>query len=231
MDRIVIKNLWFDSYVNYYVLGRVREICCAIDLTFESGNIYCIDCNLSYGGWAISWATTGNIKPEQGNIYFDDKEMNQKDLKQFCCSVGLTGYEGTFYEKRTVRKLLTKSIANNPDINSIEELKEPFMLQEGRFDRGIRCYSNERWRATMAIGYGAGKRVFGFPWLWPEYVNNYKDAWMKKVFSFIKSQGGIIILPTIYSGELSDLFDKVVKVGKSHSGTTHGANGIEIIDV
>lgn len=233
MEIIKVEGLWYCDYIEYYILGKVRQFCSAARVTLEQGKSYCIDSRLISGGWAISWAITGNIKPSkqpvQGKIYFDDKEMSHKELKKLCCSVGLTGYEGTFHEKKTVRKLLTKSIANNPEINSIEELKEPFILQEGRFDRSIRAYSNERWRATMAMAYGAGKKVFGFPWMIPEYLYDYKDAWMKDVFNFLISKGCTIIIPTIYNDSLSELFDKVIRFNMP-GGILHGSP-IEIVDV
>lgn len=219
MRQILIEKATLNVYADYYLIGKVAEHFHYITTDFKAGNVYCIDCGLGYGGWGVSWAMTGQYSLTQnkgkGVIKVDGVEIPHHKLKEFGCSVGLTGYEGTFSAKKSVRKLLTKTIAKNPRFSSIKELQDIFKLAESRLDRGISCYSGERWRASLALGFGAGKKVYGFPWLKPEFVGTYKDLWMKEMIGFLKSEGCIIIIPTNYQDSFSDLFDKVLRFEKT----------------
>lgn len=233
MNKLLVEHVSLSVKAEYYLIGKVSEYFSYITTEFEAGKVYCIDCGLGYGGWALSWALTGKYKLDQsltkGTIKLDGKEISNSKLKELGCPVGLTGYEGTFSEKKSVRKLLTKTIAKNPRFSSIKELQDIFKLAEGRLDRGIKSYSGERWRASLALGFGAGKKVYGFPWLKPEFVGTYKDLWMKEMIGFLKSEGCIVIIPTNYHDSFSDLFDKVLRFEKPTGSIRMPP--IEILDV
>lgn len=233
MNKIKIENASLTVYASYYLIGDVKEHFNVITTEFEAGKVYCIDCGLGYGGWALSWGLTGKYMLDdsltKGTITLDGIEIFNSKLKELGCSVGLTGFEGTFSEKKSVRKLLTKTITKNPRFNSIKELQDIFKLAEGRLDRGIKSYSGERWRASLALGFGAGKKVYGFPWLKPEFVGTYKDLWMKEMIGFLKREGCIVIIPTNYHDSFSDLFDKVLRFEKPTGSIRMPP--IEILDV
>lgn len=224
MNTLELKYLTQVGDIKYFQIGKVWEVCKSISMKFETGNVYCLDSHLSGGGWAISWLLAGqtiNMKPKQeeeyiGNILWDGKDITFKALKEMGYPVGLTGFEGTFSEKKPVGKLFDKIIKKSSKVNSIDELREKFLLTKERLDRSIYSYSNEIWRATIAMGYARGKRIFGFPWMKPEYLLAYKDLWIKEALKPLIEEDCLVIIPTVFIEELSDMFTKVAIFNKPH---------------
>lgn len=235
MSLLEMRCLTHDNLLDFYLFGKVREVCQGVTLKLETGNVYCLDCGLSTGGWAISWSLTGKLKRftsvdlDIGKIYFDGIQLSDEQIKALGCSVGLTGFEGTFSAKKPIGKLFEKVIKKSPRVKSIKELQDIFLLSEGRFDRGIRYTRNERWGITIAMGYARGSRVFGFHWMRPEYIIDNKDIWIKRVIKPLLQEDCVVIIPTTYRDDMKDLFTKVVKFSMPH-GTIRG-EPTEIIDL
>lgn len=215
MSIIEIKQVSNHGFLEYPGIGRVRDRCFRVSMQFETGNVYCLDSNLTGGGWAISWLLAGNLRPMRykkryyTNVFLDGEELSQKELEGLGFTAGLTGFEGTFSINKPVGKLLDRLVKNSPRVSSVKELEELFMLSDALFDRPIKCYSNERWGVSIAMGYARGKRVFCFPWLRPEFVIKYKDLWIKRVLKILVEADCLVIIPTLYKEDMSDLFTKV----------------------
>lgn len=205
----------------YFSIGKVYDFCTDISMKFETGNVYCIDSSLTCGGLAISWLFTGLLTPKKLRKYipdyafWDGKGMTYRQIKEFGFAVGLTGLEGTFLIRKNVGVLLDKLVKNSSRVNSIDELQELFMLSEPRFDRPIKCYSRERWRATIAMGYAMDRKIFCFPWMRPGIISTYKDLWIKKALKPLVEADCLVIIPTVFREEMTDLFTKVVSFGES----------------
>lgn len=229
MLKISASNLTVDEYVDYYLIGKVRERCTSLNLSLEAGKVYCLDGMLGYGGWGFSWCLSGIISQFRGEVLVNGESTTQNSLKKISCSVGLTGFEGTLSANKSVRKLLMKAISSNSRINTISELKDIFMLADSRLDRSIRSYSGERWRVSLALGFGAGKKVFCFPWLKPEFIYEYKEAWIKQMVDFLRNEGCLVIIPTIYNDDTKELFDKVASF--DYWSSFRGQKPVEVRDV
>lgn len=195
----------------------VYEFSHRISLKLETGNVYCIDSDLTCGGGAISWFFTGldnhleefeECIPEQ--VFWDGEGMTHKQIKELGFAVGLTGFEGTFSIFKPIGKLLERVVKTSSRVNSIDELQELFMLSESIFKMPIESYCSEYWIATIAMGYALGKRIFSFPWMRPGFITQYKDLWIKKVLTPLVKADCLVIIPTVFREEMADLFTKVV---------------------
>lgn len=227
MNSIELKNFGYSSrwgHLEFFLWGKVAETCSNVNMKLETGNAYCIDTYLSGGGWALSWFLTGNtifkkfIKMDFDMAFWDGSKMSLDKFKELGCSVGLTGFEGTFSANKPVKKLLQKCIKDSSRVNSVDELVDMFGLSKARYDRSIRCYSNERWRVSIALGYARGARIFGFPWMSPDYMVNFKDPWIKPIVDFLIQNDCLVIIPTIYNDDMSDIFTKLVSFEYSNGG-------------
>lgn len=214
MNTIELKYVTFLGDIEFYRIGKVWEVCQKVSMKFETGNVYCLDSYLSGGGWALSWLLSGTLQTSKnsnlGTIYWDGEEMSSEQLKELGWAVGPTGFEKTFSKKKHIGTLLEKLVKKSSRVDSVDELREKFMLPEESLLRNVYQVRNELWGASVAMGYAHGKRVFCFPWMMPEYLLNNKDLWVKRLIKPLVEEDCLVIIPTIYKEEISDIFTKVV---------------------
>jgi hypothetical protein len=64
-----------------------------------------------------------------------------------------------------------------------------------RVGRSIKKVSGERWKASIAIGYAYGKKIYCYPWMNSRDVEHLKEQ-MKENIEVLTNNKCIVILPT-----------------------------------
>lgn len=144
----------------------------------------------------------------EGEIWIDNNLVNVKDLKRYTCYVGedagLRKWGGL--KPMTVAEQIQYGVKKGYSFcNSIEGIKLQFELSSGRFNRPIKYCSGERWRASMAIGYALGKRIYCFPWLNTRFIKSL--SCLKICFDLLLKHGAIIIIPTSKGSVLDEIVE------------------------
>lgn len=177
--------------------GCMRDTIGHFDYEFESG-VYLIQGECATGGWALSTILSGRDKNFEGKIFFNNTEISCREMQQHSCYVGDdSGLKKNFgLVSMTIQEQIKYGISKGLSFSdNIEQIKKMFGLSEERFNRCIKHVSGERWRASMAIGYSLGKKIYCFPWINSEFIISHEEN-LKLCFDTLKSIGAIIIVPT-----------------------------------
>lgn len=146
---------------NLFNFGLIRDYCHDLTLELTGGNIYGIISEPGAGGGALSYALAGKVERLNGIILVNGKEVDAGMLRNVSCYVGEGGqHEQT--KENTIKNQLIDGLKQGHINSSLSHIVEVFGLSESRLDRTIDYVSNERWNASMAIGYVFGKKNFLF---------------------------------------------------------------------
>lgn len=206
MKTIELRAVSINGTYAFELIGKVRQTIVYFNAVFESGKVYGLIGELVFGAPAISWCVAGMIIPREGIILVDDKIATHHLLRKISHRVWVEPKELPFFE-RNVRTLIRKGLEESDIEQSFEEVIRVFGLE--RLDRPLRQCSGERWRASIAIGFLQGKSVFCFPWLWHDFVEKYKDAWMKHIFDFLRENHRLVLVPT-NNDKIGNICDEVM---------------------
>lgn len=201
------------SLINY---GCMRDTIGHYNYIFKSG-IYILEGECATGGWALSTILTGKDKTFEGQIWFNQKKVDWRQIKQNSCYVGEdSGIKKCFkLIPMSVCEQIEYGIYNKLSYNNyIEQIKENFGLFDERFNRTIKYYGIERWRASMAIGYAMGKTIYRFPWMNSKLIMQLKDC-LKLCIKSLLEIDAIIIIPTTKKQSCHNIFEEfaVLKFG------------------
>ena len=130
------------------------------DYTFETGKAYGLISEYMQGCMYLSYLIGGKIALEDGlEIYMDEQKANAERLNDISWNIE------PYYEKYrnlVVKKSIEKALKKEIVSETFEQIAKVFTLTEPRYDRKLSQLSGERWRASTAIGYTLGKRIFLF---------------------------------------------------------------------
>lgn len=199
------------DYTNVYG-ERCHDYISKANYSIEFGKIYGFVCEQGAGGEAISQIIT-NPPSEKSLVLLNGKENNE--LHKMSWYVGRSIKEGRLFKKEiTIRKALEMAIQKKDRYNDIETIIEDFHLSPQRIDYTLSEIDTwERWRASIAIGYTLGKKIYCFPWMDSMYF--YDCMINSLVFRFFKKivqDNGLIILPTSREQNVKRLVDEIIKV-------------------
>ena len=76
-----------------------------------------------------------------------------------------------------------------------KKIQDIFRISEERIDRNIKYVSGERWKASAAIGYANGRRIFCYPWMNSRDVELLKEQ-LSYVVDYLIHSDCIVIFPT-----------------------------------
>lgn len=208
-------------YVDIPMLGQVLDTFMAFDGTFISGKAYGLFGHIGDGAIGVSYALAGRIPFGRGTVSIDDRQCSTDDLSSFSKVAWFEKPTRRWSRRKTVREQIEVALrtgSNQYGVSGIEELKELFMLSEGRLDRPLSQYSHERWRASLAIGLAEGKRVFTIPWMNPAYASAYLDLWIRRSVEVLKSYDCWVFIPTTDPNSFGSALDEVIVVKGSFAG-------------
>lgn len=202
----------FESKLENY--GKIRDTIGHFSYIFKSG-IYVIEGECTIGGWALSTLLSGREKLTSGQILIDNEIVSCKELQKYSCYVGedsgLKKWFGIMH--MSVSEQIKYGIKKGLTNDSVDEIKNKFKLSDGRFDRRMKYFSGERWRASMAIGYALGKRIYCFPWISGKFIMKFENCFQTCFQPLLESESTIII-PTTNHHALENIVDsyEVVKI-------------------
>lgn len=194
----------FDCNLENY--GGMRDTLGHFNYQFKPG-VYLIEGECATGGWALSMILTGKYKMFEGKIFLNDVDVTYKQLEQSSCYVGTDAKlkKGFGLGALTVKEQIEYGVSKGLSFSTnVEEIKEKFALSDERFNRGIRYISGERWRASMAIGYALGKKIYCFPWVNSKFLRSHSDNF-RLCFTSLIAVNAIIIIPTTYANILNEI--------------------------
>lgn len=187
--------------------GSMRDTIGHFSYNFKPG-IYIFEGECATGGWALSTILSGKDKLIQGQIRIDDKIVCNKELQKYGCYVGEdAGLKKWFgLVDMSVLEQIEYGIKNKLSYsNSVEEIKRIFKLSDERIKRKIKYFSGERWKASMAIGYALGKRIYCFPWMNSKLILQLENC-LKTCCQPLLESDATIIIPTTSHQVLKSIF-------------------------
>jgi len=212
VESLVIKNIEYSDKVSFELLGDVREIVDNISCELEFGNCYCLNSDLTKGGWGLSWILAGKVKPYSGKIYYKDSEIDQKKLKSMSQSVGVENDENIFQRNKSIKNQILKGLGHRKkDPKLLGEILSIFKIDDAIIGRNLHQSGAARFKASMGIGYAHDKKVYCFPWIWAASIISFNKLWLNEIANYLKKRGCLIIIPTNYSVEMKTLFDDVIE--------------------
>ncbi len=182
--------------------------------TFTFGKSYLLDSGESGAGQTLSWIIGGELEQEGGSITQNGVPYTLFERKQdaWCVRYSALKTKKFSVKESTVREQIQHGLkvtqAQYPRTEA-DIVKQLYLTQE-RCDRPLRQLSNESWRASCAIGFANGKKIFCFPYLGSGFIENYYSLWLKEMLGFLKSSGALILVPATAHKAYADLCDEVL---------------------
>lgn len=213
--QVNIKGLSVRPTLNNYgaMIDDIEEIHCE----FECGKIYGIIGECGSGGWGLSYILSGKESLKDQEVFIDGKRVSQEDLKEISWYVG-EGLNNScrFSREKTIHQQLQYVIRNRSMSIDEKDIIEKFYLSPERLNCRFSQLSWERWRASAAIGYAYGRKIFCFPWLSSRFVNLLiLNGRMNIYTDILKSENAIIIIPTENQESLEHIADEFIIIDEN----------------
>ena len=81
-----------------------------------------------------------------------------------------------------------------------------FCISSERINRNIYFVSGERWKASAAIGYANGKKVFCYPWMNSKDIEHLKEQ-LSHTVKVLLDADCIVIMPTTKEENIKKITD------------------------
>lgn len=209
LEKIIFNNFSVGGECNLFHHGIVQDCLFRNNFEFYMGELYGIIGEFGTGGAALSCGITGNTNFYEGEINVDNKESSISYIIQNSWYVGLDLNESKsiFRKKQTIRQQLEYGISNFNQQLDFNTIVDRFEISNERIDRSIDFVSGERWKASAAIGYANGKKIFCYPWLNSRDVKNLREQLSKTIKNLLDA-GCIVIFPTTKEENIKILYSQ-----------------------
>lgn len=177
------------------------------DIEFVSGKIYGIVSEFQQGCMYLSYLLGGKLELGDLQVYIDGRKVYKDDLKRI--SWNLEPLEEKYKNKR-VRKAIEQSIIKNGCPETFEEIADAFYLDERRHDVKLKCLSGERWRASAALGYVSGKKLFYAPYECTRFYWSMYHSNMFKALRYLADKDAITLLPVGSDAFIKSVVDECI---------------------
>ena len=108
--------------------------------------------------------------------------------------------------KRTIKEQIEHGVhckLTDTDFSSIQKM---FCISSERINRNIYFVSGERWKASAAIGYANGKKVFCYPWMNSKDIEHLKEQ-LSHTVKVLLDADCIVIMPTTKEENIKKITD------------------------
>jgi len=191
---------------------------------FEFGKSYLLTSLHTDQNEALAYLIGGLIQPSSGNITLDGKRYSQVQRRQDSWLVRYDSIKRFGIFQQSLQKQIQLGIKNNPDLGFTEmDIMRHFDLTPARYNRLLRQFSHEGWRARCAVGFAHGRRIFCFPHMRMETIDTIQHQ-IAKTVAFLKSQGALVLFPQLPYVNMDGLIDEVVHTHR-HQNYRIEANG------
>lgn len=196
LEKIVLKNFSVGGTCDLFHHGVTQDCLHNYSFEFQVGNLYGVVGEFGNGGAALSCGLTGNTDFYEGRIYIDDKEETISNIIKNSWYVGydLYGSHNPF-RRKTIKEQIEAGVRATHCELSAKTIQDIFYVSEERVGRNIKKISGERWKASIAIGYAYGKKIFCYPWMNSRDVEHLKEQMAKNIKILIDNKC-VVVLPT-----------------------------------
>lgn len=183
------------------------------NLKFESGKIYGLVGEYGQGPMFLSYLLGGQVKFDDLKLYYNNAEINRQDLERISWNLE-PNYEK--YKKAVVKKSIEKAIRENNGKADFESIAEKFILTKPRYDRKLFQLSGERWRASAALGYASGKKIFYAPYKPSAFYYQMCQSGLLKVLKELTANGAMVLLPVGSDDFMKHIADECVYIKRDY---------------
>lgn len=183
------------------------------DVEFESGKIYGLVSEYGQGCMYLSYLLGGNVEFGDLQIYIDDKQVTKGELKEISWNLEPSKEK---YKNKIVKKSIEKTITKNRCIDTFDDIAEAFFLTKERYSLKLRYLSGERWRASAALGYVSGKKIFYAPYECTEFYYSMNKSNLFKVLRNLVDNGAVVVLPVGSDVFMKTVVDECIYLDRLH---------------
>ena len=197
LEKIRLDDFSVGGECDLFHHGKVWDYLRRNSFEFHTGNLYGIIGEFGCGGASLSCVMTGNIDYDEGKVYIDGQESPLEHVIENSWYVGmdLDNRKRFIKKRRTVRQQIEYGVHNTKQRGDAKKIQGIFRISEERIDRNIKYVSGECWKASAAIGYANGRKIFCYPWMNSRDVEHLKEQ-LSYVVDYLIHSDCIVIFPT-----------------------------------
>jgi ABC-type dipeptide/oligopeptide/nickel transport system ATPase subunit len=147
----------------------------SISRTFTFGRSYLLDGWPWDGGKTLSWIIGGALKQDYGKFFKSGQpySIQERQKEAWCVSLSQIKVNRFSFAAPTIQQQIQHGLKTTvfPYFLTEADYVQHFHLTPERYQRPMYQLSNEGWRASCAIGLANGRRIFCFPYLRPDFIN------------------------------------------------------------
>lgn len=181
---------------------------------FESGKIYGLIGEYGQGCMYLSYLLGGKIDLGDLKVYCNEIEISKEILELNSWNLEPAK---EYYKNAIVKKSIEKALNKNFPEDSFSNIADKFILTQPRFDRKLIQLSGERWRASAALGYAEGKKIFYAPYKTSIFYYQMCQSGLLKVLRELTNSGAVVILPAGTDDFIKHIADKCIYVNHTYN--------------
>lgn len=161
----------------------------------------------------LSYLLGGKVDFGDLQIYYNDKKIEKEYLSLISWNLEPSHEK---YRNKAVKKSIEKMIQKSNCEDSFEEIAEKFILTKPRYNRKLFQLSGERWRASAALGYAAGKHIFYAPYETSQFYYQMSRQGLIKILRNLTDSGSMVLLPASSDVFLKHIVDECVYLDREY---------------
>ena len=177
------------------------------DLELMSGKIYGLISEYGQGCMYLSYLLGGKIDFDELQICIDETNVSKEYLKSISWNLEPTKEK---YKNKTVRKSIEEAAKKTNCKDTFERIADAFYLDDRRYDMKLQCLSGERWRASAALGYASGKKIYYAPYKNSGFYHSMNGSNLFKPLRFLVDNGAIVVLPVGSDTFIKNVVDECI---------------------
>jgi hypothetical protein len=177
--------------------------------SLENGKIYGIVSEYGQGCQYLSYLLGGRIRFESVRVLCNDTPITQNDLYNVAWNLEPLSDN---YGKKIVRKSIEKALISSASKENFQNISDRFLLTPERYDRKFIHLSGERWKASAALGYASGKKIFFAPYKTSEFYCQMCQSGLLKVLDELKKYSALIVLPAGSDKFMKHIADEIIYI-------------------
>lgn len=186
---------------------------CYRNLQLEGGKIYGLISEYGQGCMYLSYLLGGKVDFDGLRVLVDEREVSRQELEKLGWNLEPSRER---YRNAVVIKAIQKAIEKNGLKDSFSDIQNRFFLTPPRQDRKLFQLSGERWRASAALGYAEGKRIFYAPYKSSDFYYAMCQSGLLKALKEVTANGAIVLLPCGSDYFLKHIADECIYLDRMH---------------
>ena len=179
---------------------------------FEFGKSFLLNTKTDGATWTLSWIIGGLLEQNNGSIKKNGFLYPKLERRKHTWCVRHEPTPKNLLWEKSVATQIRDGLktVNGQYIQNEQELFERFHLSPDRYNRSLNQLSSEAWRASCAIGLAYGKNIYCFPYISPEYLDQY--TWFQETIKLLTETGSLVLFPGKIKKSTESWFDEVITI-------------------